>query len=570
MQLVAFSVTNYRSITKAYKLPLRKSTALIGPNNEGKSNILRALVTSLDALSNFSRIRVFRGRVRTPYYMREPYDWAKDFPISLQNSHPEGESIFNLDFELTDAEIDEFWNEVKSSLDGTLPVQLSLGRKDPGFKILKKGPGAAALSKKAEAIAQFVARRININYIPAVRTADSSYRIVSDIVESELSVIEQDAKYQQALAAVEKLQEPVLQRISQSIQETLREFLPKVTGVSVSIPREERSRALRRSCEIIVNDGTPTQLARKGDGVQSLAALSLMRHASVTSASGRNLILAIEEPESHLHPLAIHQLKSVLAEIGRKHQVIMTTHSPLFVDRSSLKSNILVHGNKAVPAKSITDIRDILGVRAADNLQHAELILVVEGEEDRRALIALLKHFDSQLRCALDEGTLAIDTLQGASNLAYKLSLIRDSVCSTYTFLDHDQSGIEAFRKAERDGLASQADTTFTICPGMKDSELEDLFDDSLYGDMLQNKWRVSIASPKFKGAKKWSDRLRDTFLHQGKIWDNGVEAAVKAAVAELVEASPEKTLNNHKRSSFDALVIALKQKLNDLSAEKK
>ena len=38
MQLVAFSVTNYRSITRAYKLPLRRSTALIGPNNEGKSN----------------------------------------------------------------------------------------------------------------------------------------------------------------------------------------------------------------------------------------------------------------------------------------------------------------------------------------------------------------------------------------------------------------------------------------------------------------------------------------------------------------------------------------------------
>ena len=41
MRLVSFSVTNYRSITKAYKLPIRQATILIGPNNEGKSNILR-------------------------------------------------------------------------------------------------------------------------------------------------------------------------------------------------------------------------------------------------------------------------------------------------------------------------------------------------------------------------------------------------------------------------------------------------------------------------------------------------------------------------------------------------
>ncbi len=125
-----------------------------------------------------------------------------------------------------------------------------------------------------------------------------------------------------------KLQQPVLDKISTTLKETLVEFLPNVRKVSVSIPPEERYRALRRACEIIVDDGTPTELLRKGDGVQSLAALSLMRHASETSGAGRNLILAIEEPESHLHPNAIHQLRAVIADIARKHQVIMTTHCP--------------------------------------------------------------------------------------------------------------------------------------------------------------------------------------------------------------------------------------------------
>ena len=501
--------------------------------------------------------------------MREAYNWDDDFPISLQSKHPDGESVFNLDFKLSPSEIDEFWDEVKSSLDGTLPLQLTLGKKDPGFRVLKKGPGAAALSKKAEAIARFLAKRININHIPAVRTADSAHRIVSDIIERELFAIEQDAPYKKALEEVEKLQKPVLDKISKSIQATLCEFLPNVKKVAVRIPREERSRALRRSCEIIVDDGTPTQLARKGDGVQSLAALSLMRHASEASASGRNLILAIEEPESHLHPLAIHQLKSVLSEIGGKHQVIMTTHSPLFVDRTSIKSNILVHKNTAAPAKNVMQIREILGVRAADNLRHAELVLLVEGEADRKALSTLLKLASPELASAIQQNSLAIDILGGGSNLSYKLSQMREALCSAYVFLDHDKSGIDAFKKAELDGLATHGNATFATCIGMKESEIEDMYSDSAYAETLLNKWGVSVSSPKFKGNNKWSDRLRETFKHHGKLWDEDIEKRVKTDVADLVEANGVSALNTHKRSAFDALVSALKTKLSEIAANK-
>ena len=99
--------------------------------------------------------------------------------------------------------------------------------------------------------------------------------------------MESDATYQEALKAVAMIQQPVLDKISASIKETLKEFLPAVKEVRVTIPQEERFRALRRACEIVIDDGTPTQLIRKGDGVQSLAALSLMRHASESSGAGQ-------------------------------------------------------------------------------------------------------------------------------------------------------------------------------------------------------------------------------------------------------------------------------------------
>jgi len=85
MRLKLFSVTNFRSITKAEKLPLGDMTVLIGPNNEGKSNILEALAMGMEELSSPSTRRyrpASRARYR-PDYERSAelvYQWERDFP----------------------------------------------------------------------------------------------------------------------------------------------------------------------------------------------------------------------------------------------------------------------------------------------------------------------------------------------------------------------------------------------------------------------------------------------------------------------------------------------------------
>ena len=60
MKLVDFSVTNYRSITAAHKLVLQDMTVLVGKNNEGKSNLLRALNVAMVAVILHSRTDVPR------------------------------------------------------------------------------------------------------------------------------------------------------------------------------------------------------------------------------------------------------------------------------------------------------------------------------------------------------------------------------------------------------------------------------------------------------------------------------------------------------------------------------
>jgi len=91
----------------------------------------------------------------------------------------------------------------------------------------------------------------------------------------------------------------------------------------------------------------------------------------------------------------------------------------------------MVTQNKARPAKNIEEVSEILGVRAADNLRSAELVLVVEGEDDRLSLSAILAHESKSIAAALRSNVLAIDSIGGASKLDYKLGLLRDALCTT-------------------------------------------------------------------------------------------------------------------------------------------
>ncbi len=565
MKLVSFAIRNFRSISNTSKLPIRDSvTALIGPNNEGKSNLLRALVTAMEVVSKLEAYTLTRhGRIRGYLMMDRAYNWPQDYPIHLQDKNPEGESQFDLEFELTDAEVLAFKQEVGSSLNGTLPIRITIGKNEPKFSVRKQGPGAKTLSAKADKIAAFIGKRLDFQYVPAVRPASAATNVVEEIVARELQTLAQDEEYRAAVQRIEELQEPILHTISENIRDTLQAFLPNVKGVRVAVPQDARYRALSRSCEVIVDDGTPTNLSRKGDGVQSLAALSLMRHASQRTAKGRQLILAIEEPESHLHPKAIHQLRTVLTEIAGQHQVIITTHCPVFVDRADPSAHILVTESEAAPAESVQEIRDILGVKVSDNLTTAEVVLLVEGEHDRTAIRELLVHSSPVLAKGLSQGALAIDSLLGGGNLAYKASQVRDAMCVVHALIDHDQSGKTSVQRAVTEGLLTIADVTYTSCLGMTESEIEDWYNPALYVPVLAADYSLNATSPHFTSTKKkWTIRMKELFMSSGKGWDEKVEGTIKRRVADTVAANAAGAIHPARSDGMASLVGALEAKL--------
>lgn len=565
MKLSSFSVTNFRSITTAHKMALGQKTVLVGKNNEGKSNLLKALDISMSTLQWFGRVRPLNTGFRESYLRNDrsedKYVWNRDYPISKQDNRGKRETVFKVEFLLTDDEIQDFREEIKSNINGELPIEIRIGPDNkPNIRISnKKGIGSERLNKKAEKIAGFIGARIAYNYIPAVRTEQEAMRVVLGILNSRLRELEQEKEYLQALETIRELQEPVLKEVAKQIKEPLAEFLPNIVDVEVSFEERSRRNYFSRDFDIIIDDGVATSLSYKGDGVKSLAALGLLKSHNYKDGAS---VIAIEEPESHLHSGAIHHLIEIIDSLCENNQIVLTTHNPLFVDRNNLKANILVDSNKASATKDIKQIREVLGVKASDNLTNASCVLIVEGDTDVRSIEAILRNESKLIENAFKNNDLVVVSLAGANNLSYKLGLYKNLLCQCYVLLDSDEEGRAALSKAENQNLISQKNVTFTNCKGKYEAEFEDWIDPSVYSDRVLDDFNVNIAT-NFSEMRKWSDKMKSAFQNSGKVWNDAVAAQVKGIVSEAVVENPSKAILEIHKGPLDAMISAIEKMLN-------
>lgn len=529
-------------------------TVLVGRNNEGKSNILSALSLAMEIMQLYARnprlLNLSGNR-----YLKSRYKWERDYPVSLQNSKPNGYSSVDFNFSLSTDELQSVRAITGIWLNSNLPVRVSINDDDISITIPKRGTPAFGNDENRQRAVEFVCGKIDFNYIPAVRTETDTLRVVEALIEKELSSLETLPEYIAATEHIERLQKSVLDRISSRIVGPLQTFMPSVRDFQIHIQREQRRIALRRNIEVYIDDGTLTPIQLKGDGIKSLTALAIL---NISEQTDKVSLIAIEEPESHLHPEAARQLYKTISELSMNHQVILTTHSPLFVNRIDVKSNVIVDGGKATLVKKVKEIRDVLGTIVSDNLINAENILLVEGEDDKVALEKLLPRMSLHVKKAIQNGTLIIDYLGGAGNLSYKLSWYRNLQCKYHVLLDNDDAGRQAGLDAEDQGLLTISDVTYTVCNGSPNAELEDCYNKQAYQSVVLEKFGVDLNVSAFRGNNKWSERIESCFRSQGKPWGDRIKNRVKIEVANGISADPDVTLNPHKRSSIDALVCAM------------
>jgi len=213
-------------------------------------------------------------------------------------------------------------------------------------------------------------------YIPAVKnlsddvkTAQSTSfgRLLALLLEDIAPDLEQ---FNSALVTVKKLLNRVVEdgieidarhdkvkNLENLLESFLGENFPKVK-VELQIPPPELKTILN-TAQIYVDDGSKDLIDHKGDGIKRSLTFALLR-TYVHQLGKRKLIAGditpsrplcflFEEPELYLHPRSQKILFDTLGSISKDHQVIVTTHSPLFFAPGVTASFVRLAKKEAFP-----------------------------------------------------------------------------------------------------------------------------------------------------------------------------------------------------------------------------
>ena len=228
-------------------------------------------------------------------------------------------------------------------------------------------------------------------------------------------------------------------------------------------------------------DGVPRTYEELGTGQEQVLAMSFA-YAYAKAFGGDGLLVAIEEPESHLHPLAQQWLARKLRELAAVGvQVIVTTHSPYFVDLSKpwtvavlrksgeelsttanqhtaeqLAVEMIRRGapSTVTTAESVGVFYDAASTYATLSGLFARACVLVEGATEELALPELLQRAGIDV---LQQG-IAIVSVEGISNMAKWARLYAAYGIPVYAIFDSDSDRTEA-----QTSLASANETLLAL-----------------------------------------------------------------------------------------------------------
>ncbi len=564
MILASILIKNYRSIFEIKNLKFSNTlTTFIGKNNQGKSNILKAISLVFQCI-NLQSEPVYGRRI---YLSRDiDYRWENDFPVQKQNRERYTQSTnISIALLLSEQETEDYFKSIGFHIAQKLFVSVTF-EKEHKYKFELSSSGISKEKfKDTEVllkITSWILERISFQYIPAIRTENLADEIANNIISLELSQLapKKREKLEEAIKQIDELQKPILRQLEKNLSSTLREFVPDIQKVSLNEKRSSLRYSRRYSDDtdfyIKIDDGSDTMLSQKGDGVKSLITLGMMRQKG-KSGIGKGLILAIEEPESHLHPEAIRQIGVVVHDIAQNNQVIVTSHSPLFVNRDKISDNIIVADNSASHACNVKQIRDTLGCIASDNLMNADFIIVVEGETDKLMLLKYLCTHSEVIKDWISNKRLGFEVINGVYNLEHSLNKLLNMSSKYFCILDSDAVAKNCVKNAKNKSFLSsgEKEVCYYTLKGLKECELEDLIKPECYTNYIEEKTGIDIKECQefCKSKKKWSERIKEALKANGRLYDenelNNILEDIKKYICNIDTEIDEILISNRTSS---------------------
>ena len=149
MKLRTFYVKSYRSITEATLDNIQNYGVFVGPNNAGKSNLLRAIYISLSIALEGDFQRARRNRQYSYAYRGENYNWERDIPVNLRENKG-ASTTFKLTFEFSDEEKADFRQKFNINLTKSLQMKFQLFSNRTEYNIIMPGRAKKPMEEKMQ------------------------------------------------------------------------------------------------------------------------------------------------------------------------------------------------------------------------------------------------------------------------------------------------------------------------------------------------------------------------------------------------------------------------------------
>lgn len=397
MRLSGLEISNHSRI-QDLRLDIRRHAVIVGANDVGKSSILRLLNLLLGASTGTLYQELTPSDLRDSDQPLVVNAWWSDFTEMDRRPFSSEVSIA-----ADDQESESLWVQMSVDLDPDDDEVVTVRRWFP-----ESGHDRTVSRGQLDAFGW--------RYLKATRGSsliDGSRSPVRTLLAAaELGTSEEQLKN-------------LLARFNEELSdnESLGDLLARMAGhLSRSMPRTvtQSDFAVRSATDpasdvlqdvtIFLNRGDePVPLSEQSDGVRQLMSMTLF-----DLAEGAANVVAIDEPEIHLHPTSQRTAADLLS--SGKNQKIIATHSPYVLHRFEPSEIIAVDrgGNcRQIREVSLSKIDKIRAHWWSPKLLEAltaRFVVIVEGAADRVIVDAVAKH----LGVDLDRIGAAVVELDGA------------------------------------------------------------------------------------------------------------------------------------------------------------
>lgn len=419
-------ILNFRNF-RELKIVLEPTCVIVGENRSGKSNFLDALRLVLDPSlpDSFRSLR------------------AEDFWDGLEK--PFGGNIIEIKVYIRGFEDNKGAEAIladciiKSEPLTALLTYVFRPRKS----IEKEEPTESDYeyvvfggSDEKNRVASDVRKWLSMFVLPALRDAETDMQSwrkspLRPLLDRTRALIDQDrlAEVRDKLdeATKELLKEPSIKKLTKDINKRVNDLVGPVHSVESHFDfASSEPEQLLRSIRLFLKEGQNRSLADVSLGTANVLFLSLLLQDLDARREAKEIvstILAIEEPEAHIHP----HLQRLLFRhfLRREHSIIVTTHSPNLVSVAPLKSLVLLRTengqskcftprNLGLATEEINDLQRYLDVTRAEML-FAKGVIFVEGVAEQFLIPAYAIHQlkKNEIAGSLDELGISICSVNG-------------------------------------------------------------------------------------------------------------------------------------------------------------